>query len=76
MTTITQLRAFADRAPADPDVQGLRVLQSAARARVRLGQSLDHIERELIERSGLNEEAQSALWLYTWSYAGRAQELL
>jgi hypothetical protein len=32
------------------------------------GRSLEQIEAEILASSGLDEESQSAVWLYAWSY--------
>jgi hypothetical protein len=32
------------------------------------GRNLDQIEAEIIDSSGLDEDSQSAAWLYAWSY--------
>jgi hypothetical protein len=41
-------------------------------SRLRHGDSLEHVERELIAPSELTEELQSALWLYGWSLSSAA----
>ena len=33
------------------------------------GVSLDRVEREVIEPSGLTQDQQAALWLYAWACA-------
>lgn len=35
------------------------------------GRNLDQIEAEILGSSGLDEEAQSAVWLYAWGYGER-----
>lgn len=48
-------------------------LQHLITERMEAGASLDEMERE-IEKSALDEEEKSALWLYAWSYLpGTAQ---
>jgi hypothetical protein len=47
----------------------LRILSHDVGARLRRGESLAAIEREVIERSGLSDDEQSALWLYGWTCA-------
>jgi hypothetical protein len=49
------------------EAQTLRQLRVEVAARLRRGDSLDSVERELIAPSRLTEEQQSALWLYGWS---------
>ncbi len=44
-----------------------RQLREEIATRLRRGDSLENVERELIAPSGLSEELQSALWLYGWS---------
>jgi len=42
-------------------------LREAVGARASQGESLDAIEQDLIEPSGLSDEHKSALWLYGWA---------
>ena len=49
-----------------------RQLRGEVAARLRHGDSLEHVERELIAPSELTEELQSALWLYGWSLSSAA----
>jgi hypothetical protein len=44
-----------------------RQLRGEIATRLRRGDSLENVERELIAPSGLTEDLQSALWLYGWS---------
>lgn len=41
------------------------------RARMRHGDSIDDVDLELIERSGLSQDEKAALWLYAWSFVPR-----
>lgn len=43
-------------------------LQGAIEVGMRRGESFSTIEDEIIEPSGLSDEAKSALWLYGWSF--------
>jgi hypothetical protein len=52
----------------------LMQLHEAIERRMRRGESFSTVEDEIIEPSGLSDEAKSALWLYAWSYVDwRAQ---
>jgi hypothetical protein len=52
----------------------LMQLQEAIERGMRRGESFSTVEDEIIEPSGLSDEAKSALWLYAWSYVDwRAQ---
>ena len=51
----------------------LQQLRAEIATRLRHGDSLEHIERELIAPSELTEELQSALWLYGWSLSHTKQ---
>jgi hypothetical protein len=52
----------------------LMQLHEAIERRMRRGESFSTVEHEIIEPSGLSDEAKSALWLYAWSYVDwRAQ---
>jgi hypothetical protein len=35
------------------------------------GASLERVEAEVIERCGLHQDEESALWLFAWSHADR-----
>jgi hypothetical protein len=49
-------------------------IQRAIDATMRRGESFSTVEDELIEPSGVSDEAKSALWLYAWSFVDwRAQ---
>jgi hypothetical protein len=49
-------------------------LQRAIEIQMRAGASFSAIEDEIIEPSGLDDDAKSALWLYAWSFVNwRAQ---
>jgi hypothetical protein len=41
------------------------------RGRMRHGDSIDDVDLELIERSGLSRDEKAALWLYAWSFVPR-----
>lgn len=43
-------------------------LRGSVEAAVRRGDSFSTIETEIIESSHLPDDAQSALWLYAWSF--------
>ena len=43
-------------------------LRGAVEAAIRRGESFSTIEREIIDSSQLSDDAQSALWLYAWSF--------
>jgi hypothetical protein len=52
----------------------LMELQIAVEVAMRRGESFSAVEDEIIEPSGLSDEAKSALWLYAWSFVNwRAQ---
>jgi hypothetical protein len=52
----------------------LMQLHEAIERRMRRGESFSTVQDEIIEPSGLSDEAKSALWLYAWSYVDwRAQ---
>lgn len=38
------------------------------------GASLHEIERDVIERAALGEDARDALWLYAWGSIGRQRD--
>jgi hypothetical protein len=40
------------------------------------GRNLAQIEDEILESSGLDEESQSAAWLYAWSCRARAADAI
>ena len=48
-----------------------RELVTEVELAVLAGRNLDQIEAEVLGSSGLDEEAQSAVWLYAWGYAER-----
>ena len=49
------------------DARRFPQLRREVAARRERGDSLERVERELIARSGLSEDLQSALWLYAWA---------
>ncbi len=52
----------------------LMQLHEAIERGMRRGESFSTVEDEIIEPSGLSDEAKSALWLYAWSFVDwRAQ---
>ncbi len=44
------------------------------RGRMRHGDSIDDVDHELIERTGLSPDEKAALWLYAWSFVPRRQQ--
>jgi hypothetical protein len=44
------------------------------RRRMRHGDSIDEVDLELIERTGLSADEKAALWLYAWSFVPRRQQ--
>lgn len=44
------------------------------RTRMRRGHSIDEVDLELIERSGLSPDEKAALWLYAWSFVPRRKQ--
>jgi hypothetical protein len=44
------------------------------RTRMRHGDSIDDVDLELIERTGLSPDEKAALWLYAWSFVPRRQQ--
>lgn len=44
------------------------------RRRMRHGDSIDDVDLEVIERSGLNVDQKAALWLYAWSFVPRRKQ--
>jgi hypothetical protein len=44
------------------------------RSRMRHGASIDDVDLELIERTGLSADEKAALWLYAWSFVPRRQQ--
>jgi hypothetical protein len=44
------------------------------RRRMRHGDSIDDVDLELIERTGLSPDEKAALWLYAWSFVSRRQQ--
>ena len=49
-------------------------LQREIRKRMRHGASIDDVDCEVIERSGLNGDQKAALWLYAWSFVPRRRQ--
>jgi hypothetical protein len=49
-------------------------LQDEIRRRMRHGESIDDVDLELIERSGLSTDEKAALWLYAWSFVPRRKQ--
>ncbi|HKN92855.1 MAG TPA: hypothetical protein VJU60_00875 [Thermoleophilaceae bacterium] len=47
---------------------------SEIRRRMRLGASIDDVDFEVIERSGLSADEKAALWLYAWSFVPRRKQ--
>ena len=41
---------------------------------MRHGDSIDDVDCEVIERSGLNGDQKAALWLYAWSFVPRRRQ--
>lgn len=56
--------------PADSDRGSgrTRELLTEVELAVLAGRNLDQIEAEILDSSGLDEDSQSAAWLYAWSY--------
>ena len=44
------------------------------RRRMRHGDSIDDVDLELIERTGLSADEKAALWLYAWSFVPRREQ--
>jgi hypothetical protein len=44
------------------------------RRRMRHGDSIDDVDSELIEHSGLSPDEKAALWLYAWSFVPRRKQ--
>jgi hypothetical protein len=44
------------------------------RRRMRVGESIDDVDLELIERSGASPDEKAALWLYAWSFVPRRKQ--
>jgi hypothetical protein len=44
------------------------------RKRMRHGDSIDDVDLEVIERSGLSGDQKAALWLYAWSFVPRRKQ--
>jgi hypothetical protein len=44
------------------------------RKRMRHGDSIDDVDVELIEHSGLSADEKAALWLYAWSFVPRRKQ--
>jgi hypothetical protein len=49
-------------------------IQEQIRRRMRDGDSIDDVDLEVIERSGLNADQKAALWLYAWSFVPRRKQ--
>jgi hypothetical protein len=49
-------------------------VQEQIRRRMRDGDSIDDVDLEVIERSGLNADQKAALWLYAWSFVPRRKQ--
>jgi hypothetical protein len=41
---------------------------------MRHGDSIDDVDLELVERSGLSADEKAALWLYAWSFVPRRKQ--
>ena len=50
-------------------------LQREVGVRLRRGDSFSAVEADVIEPSGLSEEAKAALWLYGWTYLEQGRTL-
>lgn len=48
-----------------------RYLREAVDAAVRDGDTLDEIEREIVDRAATSADGRSALWLYAWGATER-----
>lgn len=53
------------------EAERTRQLRVAIATRLQRGETLDAVDGELIEPSGLSEEQQDALWVYAWSLPRR-----
>jgi hypothetical protein len=49
-------------------------LQERIATMMQAGASLDRVESEVIDRSGLNADRKAALWLYAWSFMDAAEQ--
>jgi hypothetical protein len=49
-------------------------IQKQIRKRMRHGDSIDDVDLELVERSGLSADEKAALWLYAWSFVPRRKQ--
>ena len=49
-------------------------IQEQIRRRMRDGDSIDDVDLEVIERSGLSSDQKAALWLYAWSFVPRRKQ--
>jgi hypothetical protein len=49
-------------------------IQKQIRRRMRHGDSIDDVDLEVIERSGLSPDEKAALWLYAWSFVPRRKQ--
>jgi hypothetical protein len=52
----------------DPALSDTRTL---VRRRMSRGSSIDDVDAEIIEPSGLSADEKAALWLYAWSFVPR-----
>jgi hypothetical protein len=50
------------------------VVEHEIRQRMRHGDSIDDVDLEVIERSGLSGDQKAALWLYAWSFVPRRKQ--
>jgi hypothetical protein len=57
--------------PLDPTLGRAR---ADVRRRMSCGGSVDDVDAEVIEPSGLNADEKAALWLYAWSYVPRRMQ--
>jgi hypothetical protein len=46
----------------------LKQLQGEVALRMRRGDTFNSVEAEVINRSGMSDDAKAALWLYGWSF--------
>jgi hypothetical protein len=49
-------------------------IEKQIRRRMRHGDSIDDVDLEVIERSGLSPDEKAALWLYAWSFVPRRKQ--
>jgi hypothetical protein len=57
-----------------PDGPMSRPFEEEIRRRMRNGDSIDDVDLEVIERSGLSANQKAALWLYAWSFVPRRKQ--